>query len=110
MANDSGSGIAPTSAVDVPIEAPNEPLCTEQHVLNCQFSQWYPIFKHCTPRSVIIELGEEVVQYLQEDGVLLPQGFEISCGKKMPSEEEVDDWGDGEEQDEENNERVSGEQ
>lgn len=107
MAKDSDSGVAPTSVVDVTIEAPQEPLCTEQHVLNCQFSQWYPIFKHCTPRSVIIELGEEVVEYLQEDGVLLPQGFEISCGKEMPSDEEVDDWGNGEDQDEENDERVS---
>lgn len=55
-----------------------------------------------------MELPEEVVSYLQEDGVVLPQGFEMSCGQGAQggdSDSDVD-WGDGGEGDDED-ERVS---
>eukprot|EP00752_Nemacystus_decipiens_P007422 g6635.t1 len=85
---------APPAAVtqaDAPIQTPAP---KEAHVLNCQFSQWQPLFKHCTPRSVVLDLPEDVVRYLQEDGVVLPKGFEMSCGQGVQddSDDEVD-WG-----------------
>lgn len=91
----------------MPPTPPATPVPSEQHVLNCQFSKWHPIFKHCTPRSVILELAEDVVQYLQQDGVVLPKGFEMSCGEGVrdDSDDEVD-WGNDDDEDDDG-ERVS---
>lgn len=77
------------------------PRCSPEHVLNCQFSRWYPLFKHCTPKSVVLDLTEDVVQYLQQDGVVLPKGFEMSCGDGLEndSDNEVDWNEDNEEED-----------
>lgn len=82
----------------VPPEAEG-PRCRQEHVLNCQFARWYPLFKHCTPRSVVLELPEDLVRYLQEDGVVLPKGFEMSCGQGVQddSDDEVD-WGEGDDE------------
>lgn len=46
----------------------------------------------------MLDLPEEVVLYLQEDGVVLPKGFEISCGFGIAddSDDEVD-WDDNNE-------------
>lgn len=83
------------------------PAPSERHVRNCEFSKWHRLFKHCTPRSVVLELPEDVVQYLQEDGVVLPKGFEMSCGKGVQgdSDDEVD-WGD-EDDEHDDDDRVS---
>lgn len=91
--------------VEMPAAEAAAPAPSEQHVRNCEFSKWHPLFKHCTPRSVVLELPEDVVQYLQEDGVVLPKGFEMSCGKGVQgdSDDEVD-WGD---EDEHDDDRVS---
>lgn len=71
----------------------HRPRCSQQHILRCQFSEWYPLFKHCTPRSVVINLPEDVVQYLQEDGVVLPQGFDMSCGEGVGDDHDDEvDW------------------
>lgn len=92
---------APAAApmAGAPIHPPS-PAPTEKHVLNCQFSQWQPLFEHCTPRSVVLDLPEDVVRYLQEDGVVLPKGFEMSCGQGVQddSDDEVD-WGNDDEED-----------
>eukprot|EP00903_Cladosiphon_okamuranus_P008255 g7946.t1 len=88
---------AEAEATDAPVQTPAP---SEKHVLNCQFGQWQPLFKHCTPRSVVLDLPEDVVRYLQEDGVVLPKGFEMSCGQGLQgdSDDEVD-WGNEEEED-----------
>lgn len=78
-----------------------QPRCSQEHVLNCQFNQWYSLFKHCTPRSVVLELSEDVVDYLQGDGVLLPKGFEMSCGKGASVEDDDEvDWNGSDDEDE----------
>lgn len=43
-----------------------------QHVLNCNFSAWYPKFKNITMRSRVIPLPKEFVDYLKTDNVVLP--------------------------------------
>ena len=43
-----------------------------QHVLNCSFPVWYPIYKQWTIKSKIIKLPPEFIHYLLEDGVVLP--------------------------------------
>ncbi|CAM9582525.1 unnamed protein product [Hapterophycus canaliculatus] len=84
--------------------APATPAPSEQHVLNCQFSKWHQLFKHCSPRSVILELDEDVVQYLKQDGVVLPKGFDLSCGEgaQNDSDDEVD-WGNGDDDEDDGN-------
>lgn len=98
----SASPPAEVTAADAPTQTPAP---TEKHVLNCQFDQWQPLFKHCTPRSVVLDLPEDVVRYLQEDGVVLPKGFEMSCGQGVQddSDDEVD-WGN--EDDDDDDDRV----
>lgn len=83
-----------------------QPRCSQQHVLNCQFNHWYSLFKHCTPRSVVLELSEDVVDYLQGDGVLLPKGFDMSCGKGAYVEDDDEvDW-DGSDDDGDEDQKV----
>lgn len=43
-----------------------------QHVLNCAFPVWYPIYKQWTIKSKIIKLPPEFIEYLLQDGVVLP--------------------------------------
>lgn len=42
-------------------------------VLNCSFAVWYPKFKHVTWKSISIELPQQFIDYLHEDGVVLPE-------------------------------------
>ncbi|CAM9408619.1 unnamed protein product [Ectocarpus sp. 6 AP-2014] len=85
---------AAAAAAETPAPSGVSPAPTQGHVLNCQFGRWHPVFKHCTPRSVVLELPEDVVRYLQQDGVVLPKGFQMSCGEGVrdDSDDEVD-WG-----------------
>lgn len=113
-AEDGDNQAAASSPPTIPVAvaaptAEEQPRCTQRHVMNCQFGQWYPLFKHCTPRSVVVELPEDVVRYLQRDGVVLPKGFEMSCGEGVQhdGDDEVD-WGDGDEG-EDDDERVRSE-
>lgn len=41
-------------------------------VLACQITEWYPHFKERTVRTEFVELTEAFVQYLLQDGVVLP--------------------------------------
>jgi len=43
-----------------------------QHINNCQYQQWYHLFKDCAFKTKIIELPHAFVEYLNEDGVFLP--------------------------------------
>ena len=69
-----------------------------QHVLNCAFSGWYNIFKELTIESRIIKLPSEFIDYLLEDGVVMPRSVdeddhEIIDGDRGSMEE----WSDNEE-------------
>jgi hypothetical protein len=44
-----------------------------QQVLNCQFSEWYPLYKDVTFKSEIITLPDHFLKWLKSDGVSLPQ-------------------------------------
>jgi hypothetical protein len=76
-------------------------LCSVEHLLNCQFSAWYPRFASCTPRSAIIPLSEAVVSYLTDTSsgtITLPEGFCQSCHRASTGEDswsDCDSWDDG---------------
>lgn len=58
------------------------PRATKEEILACQFSSWYGDFrnlsgannKNCTIKSVIINLPPIFIEYLESDGVRLPDG------------------------------------
>ncbi|CAK8689343.1 translation initiation factor eIF2 assembly protein-like [Clavelina lepadiformis] len=72
----------------------------KQDVLNCRFSNWYPIFKQYTIKSVVIPLENDFVSYLQELGTLmLPRGVQVNInlwkGNSSEEEEQEEDvWED----------------
>lgn len=50
------------------------PHLTRDHVMNCSFSSWHAKFKHISPRARVIKpLPVSFIQYLNEDGLMLPQ-------------------------------------
>jgi hypothetical protein len=55
------------------------------------FYRWYPLFKHVTIKSRIIELPVQVVEYLLSDGVVLPSGVEETPSSRRYSEDDSDD-------------------
>lgn len=46
---------------------------TCQDIDNCSFSNWYPRFKSHTFKSKIIPLTDEFVDYLNAEGIYLPE-------------------------------------
>ncbi|CCG80865.1 Cell division cycle protein 123 [Taphrina deformans PYCC 5710] len=50
------------------------PYLTRAHVMNCSFSRWHGKYKHISPRARVIKpLPAAFIQYLNEDGLMLPQ-------------------------------------
>uniref|UniRef100_A0A2K6TA16 Translation initiation factor eIF2 assembly protein n=1 Tax=Saimiri boliviensis boliviensis TaxID=39432 RepID=A0A2K6TA16_SAIBB len=47
----------------------------KEHVLHCQFSAWYPLFRGVTIKSVILPLPQNVKDYLLDDGTLVVSGW-----------------------------------
>ena len=43
-----------------------------KEIEQCRFSNWYPLFKRDTFKSVVIPLKEGFVEYLNSDGIVLP--------------------------------------
>lgn len=73
-------------------------LCvTRRQIENCSFSHWYPLFKAYTPKTEIIKpVPKEFVQYLEQDGIMLPSEQHTSSFYTGPIEEneenEYSDW------------------
>ena len=43
-------------------------------VLACQYSRWYPAYRHLAYRSQIVDLPQDFTDYLQQDGVFVDSG------------------------------------
>ncbi|SGY93614.1 BQ5605_C037g11599 [Microbotryum silenes-dioicae] len=66
--------MASTSSNPIPPEAGFPPL-TKADVIACAFSSWYPTFRRHSPKATVIApLSDEFIDYLQSDGVFLPEG------------------------------------
>ena len=53
------------------------PLFTPDSILAFQFSSWYPRFKQISIKSTIIKpLEDSFLEYLNSDGVFVPDGSE----------------------------------
>ncbi|KAF3818719.1 hypothetical protein GH733_012136 [Mirounga leonina] len=71
----------------------------KEHVLHCQFSAWYPLFRSLTIKSVILPLPQNVKDYLLDDGTLVVSGREDPPTHSQPDiddEAEEIQWSDDE--------------
>ncbi|KAL1921832.1 uncharacterized protein VTP21DRAFT_10474 [Calcarisporiella thermophila] len=71
-----------------PINSGTFPLLTREDVLNCSFSSWYGKFRRITIKSKIIPLPEDFVEYLNADGVFVPQ--DNTMVSSLSDDEEID--------------------
>uniref|UniRef100_A0A2R8MEG3 Translation initiation factor eIF2 assembly protein n=1 Tax=Callithrix jacchus TaxID=9483 RepID=A0A2R8MEG3_CALJA len=71
----------------------------KEHVLHCQFSAWYPLFRGVTIKSVILPLPQNVKDYLLDDGTLVVSGRDDPPTRSQPdSDDEAEEiqWSDDE--------------
>jgi len=77
------------------------PAITPTYLLSFQFSSWYPTFSHLSIKSTIIRpLAQDFREYLDSDGVFVPEGSEDLPAASTLSDNEDDhddDDGDSEE-------------
>lgn len=65
------------------------------HILSCQFGQWYPEFLDVAFRSRIVEIPAAFAQYLVEDGVYLADNSNaLPRPAKRLLDDDLSDWGD----------------
>ncbi|KAF3935524.1 hypothetical protein ABW19_dt0201461 [Dactylella cylindrospora] len=48
------------------------PKPSRQHILNCAYESWYKLYRPLTPKARIIPLTLGFIDYLREDGIVLP--------------------------------------
>jgi hypothetical protein len=90
----------------------DEPLPhpTKEQIDNCQFHKWYNLhqnIKKCTIRSIILPMSTNFIQYLNEDGIKLPNvpdgetvsPFDPRYEKPIASDDEWNDYEGEEEED-----------
>ncbi|CAF4144602.1 unnamed protein product, partial [Rotaria sp. Silwood2] len=74
------------------------PRASVQDVLNCSFSVWYPIFEKNSLKSVILNLTDDVLQYLRSDEFYLPTGANEAMDEmrrvNAESSDDEDHWSD----------------
>lgn len=62
----------------------------------CSIVSWYPVFRRDTIKSLIIQLPDEVVKYLEEDGIVLPleatPARNLTVSRNEENVEEEIDW------------------
>ncbi|KAI8142590.1 D123-domain-containing protein [Fennellomyces sp. T-0311] len=81
----------------VELETTALPEPTQQDIVNCALPSWYNQFRSATFRSKVLALPVAFIEYLNEDGIYLPEDGQ----PRAATIEELDDNGDGEEEDEE---------
>jgi len=68
------------------------PTLTPSYILAFQFSSWYPIFSKNSVKSTIVRpLSEDFREYLNADGVFVPEGSEDTPAESTLSDDENDD-------------------
>jgi hypothetical protein len=58
------------------------------------FSKWYPVFESVTFKSRIIQLPDDFVNYLHEDGIVVTEDNWIKRPKEDRFDEGEDPWSD----------------
>jgi hypothetical protein len=55
------------------MSAEHSRVATAEDILACSIDRWYPLFQRHSPRTTILTLPDEFVQYLHQDSVILPR-------------------------------------
>ncbi|GAA5907048.1 hypothetical protein JCM5296_006577 [Sporobolomyces johnsonii] len=74
--------------------APLFPPLHTSDVLACQFSSWYPSFKRAAPKATIIRPiphEDDFLEYLDSDGLFLPEGSGPNGISELSDSEDEDD-------------------
>lgn len=61
-----------------------------KHILNCQFAEWYKLFKADTPKTRVVACPEEFREWLLADGMVLPDNGELSDSDSVASSSDDD--------------------
>lgn len=91
-------------AIDSPPQSPSMesakslrdifPPVTKAHILNCSYPRWHSNYRTLTPRSRIVPLTPAFLQYIREDGIILPADEEqITSLSDSESEDDDDENG-----------------
>jgi len=64
-----------------------------QELSNCIFSSWYNNFKQVTFKSYILKLPEDFIDYLNRDGIILPDNDEVKYSNELNEYSDDEDWG-----------------
>ncbi|BGP48621.1 hypothetical protein JCM10450v2_004497 [Rhodotorula kratochvilovae] len=86
----SASGSAPID----PDAADLFPPLRTQDVLACQFSAWYPLYKRVSPKATVIRPiphQADFLDYLESDGLFLPEGSGPMGLSELSDSEDEDD-------------------
>ncbi|KAG1838024.1 D123-domain-containing protein [Suillus subalutaceus] len=68
------------------------PVQTPDYLLSCQFSSWYPTFSSISIKSTIIRpLDQPFREYLDSDGIFVPEGSENPPAESSLSDQEDED-------------------
>lgn len=88
-------------------------LPSQDEVLACQFSSWYPLFSrldqkyrgrsNVTIKSVILDLPEQFVHYLDSDQLILPAGTRTSSALLEHHQGTDPEWSSDDNDDDDNN-------
>ena len=66
-----------------------EVKASENDILECQFTKWYSLFEKNTIRSKFVDLNDEFIEYLGQDGIIIPSSVPMgSIGKDELSDDE----------------------
>lgn len=61
-----------------------------KHILNCQFGEWYKLFRKDTPKTRVLDCPEDFRQWLLADGMILPDNGELSDNNSDQSDSDDD--------------------
>ncbi|KAI5788471.1 D123-domain-containing protein [Geopyxis carbonaria] len=71
------------------------PSVTKAHILNCSYPKWHAVYRTLTPRTRIIPLTPDFLDYIREDGIILPsdeaQVTSLDAEDSSSSEEDEED-------------------
>ncbi|KAG0700464.1 cytoplasmic protein [Suillus ampliporus] len=81
--------------MSTPPSYPIFPIHTPDYLLSFQFSSWYPTFSSISIKSIIIRpLDQAFKEYLDSDGIFVPEGSENAPAESSLSDEEDEDGSD----------------
>jgi hypothetical protein len=74
------------------------PPVKKSHILNCSYPKWHATYRSLTPKTRIVPLTPEFLEYLRADGIVLPADEQqITSLSDSESEDEGEAYSDDEE-------------